>query len=431
MAVSAIARAPDARHAGAMRITAGSIVLVLVSACGDDGTSRPADAGARADSAALDAFVRDAGGPGVDAGADAGGPGRDDVSDAVETVRAEHGLIALGGAVVTGDGAIAVGASGLRRRDGSEPVEIDDRWHLGSDTKAMTATVAAMLVEDGTIGWDTTVVDAFPTFADRIDPAFAEVTLVHLLTHRSGLTGDLIADEPDAWSRLWMNVGPLPDQRLWLAEQLLTQAPAVAPGTAYVYSNAGYIVAGAMLEQATATAWEDLMRDRLFAPLAMESCGFGAPGDPALVDEPWGHAGASLDPIAPGFTADNPPALGPAGTAHCALDDWAAFIALHLRGARGDTELLGAASFDRMHADPGFATPSGFGYGYGWGVVARPWAGGDALTHTGSNTMWFAVAWLAPARDRAYLAVTNQAGADAEAGTDALVGALLSSHPPD
>ena len=421
-----------------MRTVLLAVLVSTLCACGDDGAAS-FDAGTRGDAAGLDAGRLDAGrldAADLDAERrdaerrDAGAPAWDDVSAAVETVREAHGSIALGGAVVTGDGMIAAGVAGVRRRDGTEAVELDDRWHLGSDTKAMTATLAAILVEDGVIGWDTTVADAFPGFADRIDPAFATVTLVHLLTHRAGLTGDLIADDPDAWSRLWMNVGPLPDQRLWLAERLLTRAPSVAPGSAYVYSNAGYIVAGAMLEQATATAWEELMRDRLFAPLAMESCGFGAPGDASAVDEPWGHRGAALDPVAPGFTADNPPALGPAGTVHCPLDDWSAFVALHLRGARGDTELLTRASFERLHADPGFGSPSGFGYGYGWAVVSRSWAGGDALTHNGSNTMWLAVAWLAPARDRAYLAVTNQADDAASAGTDALIGALRSSYPP-
>ena len=128
--------------------------------------------------------------------------------------------------------------------------------------------------------------------------------------------------------------------------------------------------------------------------------------------------------------ADNPPALGPAGTVHCSLEDWGKFIALHLRGARGDTELLPASAFARLQEGPGFATPTGNDMAYGWVVSERPWAGGKVLFHTGSNTTFFANVWMAPLRGRAYLAVTNSAGMAAHLGTDAVVGAMVERFLP-
>jgi hypothetical protein len=88
--------------------------------------------------------------------------------------------------------------------------------------------------------------------------------------------------------------------------------------------------------------------------------------------------------------------MGPAGTAHCTLSDWAKFVAVHMAGARGEeTAILPASAFTRMHT----AWPGG-DYGLGWGVTDRPWAGGLTLVHSGSNTLWLVVAWVAPARDR-------------------------------
>jgi hypothetical protein len=58
-------------------------------------------------------------------------------------------------------------------------------------------------------------------------------------------------------------------------------------------------------------------------------------------------------------------------------------------------------------------------------VVKRDWAGGNALMHNGSNTMWYVVMWLAPEKDFAVVAATNAAGADAEKGCDEAASAMI------
>ncbi|MEO0326066.1 MAG: serine hydrolase domain-containing protein [Myxococcota bacterium] len=252
----------------------------------------------------------------------------EDLAALLAPLREARSLPALAAAVVDAhDGLLALGAVGQRRSGGSEAVTRADRWHLGSDTKALTATLAARLIEDGTLSWDTTLATGFPTLAERMHPDFRDVTLVELLTHRAGLTGNLPAERPELWGRLWEAREPLSDERLWVAEQLLTAAPAVTPRSEVRYANAGYIIAGALLEQATGESWEALMEARLFTPLGMASCGFGPAATVGRVDAPWGHRAG--EPVPPGPAADNPPALGPAGTVHCSLADWAKFIALH------------------------------------------------------------------------------------------------------
>ena len=87
------------------------------------------------------------------------------------------------------------------------------------------------------------------------------------------------------------------------------------------------------------------------------------------------------------------------------IPDWAKFAALHLRGAQGKARLLKTATFRTLHTPPG-----GGDYAGGWIVVDRPWAGGRAFTHSGSNTMWHCTVWLAPLRDFGTLVATNQGG---------------------
>ena len=66
----------------------------------------------------------------------------------------------------------------------------------------------------------------------------------------------------------------------------------------------------------------------------------------------------------------------------------------------------------------------------GWVVVDRDWAGGAALTHAGSNTMWFAVTWVAPQRDFAVLVACNQGGDVAAQACDDAAWALIQRFPP-
>ena len=105
-----------------------------------------------------------------------------------------------------------------------------------------------------------------------------------------------------------------------------------APGFVFSDQNANFILAGAMLERRTGKSWEDLMTTELFQPLGMTTAGFGAPGNASDVNEPYGHSDASGQRVA--SKGDNTSALGPAGTMHGSLDDWAKFVRQRLDGSR-------------------------------------------------------------------------------------------------
>jgi len=347
---------------------------------------------------------------------------------------AQHGVPGMAAVVLQGDHIIAQGVAGVRKAGSPPPITINDRFHLGSDAKAMTATLIALLIEEGRLTWSTTVGDIFGDTVKDMNPVWKKVTIEQLLTHRAGAPSDLKRD--GLWLRLWKRQGTPTQQRLQLVKAVLSRPPEFPPGSKYMYSNAGYALAGAMAEKITGRAWEELLQQRLFKPLKITTAGFGAPGEFGKINQPLGHK-PSGEPVEPGPQGDNPPAIAPAGTVYMSVTDWAKFIALHLRGDPANPNrrlrLLSAKSFARLHTPaPGSGQPQEGGYACGWLVVHRPWAKGSkpgnvglALTHAGSNTMWYCDVWVAPEKDFALLIACNQGGDNAFKACDEAASALI------
>jgi CubicO group peptidase (beta-lactamase class C family) len=333
---------------------------------------------------------------------DVGHVGDGQLNDLLELIRGDHRLPALAAVTFGPDGVLESGFVGVRALGHPDLIAADDQWHIGSLTKSMTATVAAILIEAGKIDWKTTIADVLTDIPMR--PEYRAVTLTDLLTNSAGLTTD--ATRAPSWSSLASSTLSLSAQRRQLAREYLAMAPVSAVGT-FNYSNAGYVVAGAMLEQVAGEAWERLITDDLFTPLQMTTAGFGPPAGPTELAEPWGHSvlDDGFDPTPPGPAADNPPALGPAGTVHASLADLATYYAMHLKGAMGTSALVSTASFQILH------TPApGTIYACGWGVATRDWAGGTVFQHDGSNNFWYADVWLAPEKGFGVLTLINGAG---------------------
>lgn len=339
------------------------------------------------------------------------------VADLLEPIRQKYKLPALAGAVLTSRGIESIGVTGVRKAGTPVSVTVEDEWHLGSDTKAMTATILASLVEKRKLRWDDTLGHIFPHLAPSMNPQMREVTVLQLLSHRAGLPHDV------AWRQFSGAGEPLPEQRRAVVKLVGSMQPASTPGSKYEYSNVGYVLAGAIAERLTGQAWEDLIAKTIFEPLGMRSAGFGGLGTPGKIDQPWPHYANGQPLPNNGPAVDNPEVMGPAGTVHCSLSDWAKFVADQLRGDRSERALLRPESYKQLHT-PAF----GGDYASGWLVVDRPWGGGAVLNHAGSNTMNYAVAWVAPKRDFAVLVCTNQGGDSATKGTDEAAGELIKLH---
>jgi CubicO group peptidase (beta-lactamase class C family) len=190
-------------------------------------------------------------------------------------------------------------------------------------------------------------------------------------------------------------------------------------------------VAGLIAERAAGQPFETLIVDRLFAPLGIQSAGFGAMGTPGMEDQPWQHYIDSANrrvEVAPAANADNPPSYGPAGRAHMSVPDWAKYIRAVIRAERGDHAFWSAATAQKL-TTPHLLVGSGTdGYAMGWLTTRRSWAPGQILTHSGTNTMNYSVAWLAPEGGFGIIVVTNQGGARAATATDQAAGRLISLY---
>jgi CubicO group peptidase (beta-lactamase class C family) len=278
----------------------------------------------------------------------------------------------------------------------------------------MTATLAAMFIDEGKLRWDTTIAEVFPELKGKMNPYYETVTVEQLLRHRGGVPTDPPAA---AWTRAWLQVGTPVEQRREFIAAVLAAPPADKTGTNKIYSNQGYAIVGAMLEKIAGQPWETLITDKLFKPLHMDTAGFGAPGTPGKTDQPWGHLRRLLMTVP--IQNDNPPAIAPAGRVHCSLDDLARYAIFHLEGEKKDG-LLKAETVRRLHTPPADGD-----YACGWVVMERSWAGGKALWHNGSNTYWYVNVWLAPVKDFAVIVATNIDVSDANDGTDAVAVAMI------
>ena len=225
---------------------------------------------------------------------------------ALDAVFAGAAPPALAAGIVTREGLGWAGVRGVRRAGADDAATLDDRWHLGSNTKAMTAAVFARLVEQGRARWGMPLAEALPGMT--VDPAWAGITLDDLMHHRAGLLDAGLLDQ--AWLiAAHGDQRPLPEQRTAFAARALAVPPR-GPVGSFAYGNGHYIVLGAAIESLTGQPWEAVMQAELYAPLGLTSAGFGAPPDPNA----WGHRSVGgkplpMDPTSPG--ADNPPALGP------------------------------------------------------------------------------------------------------------------------
>jgi CubicO group peptidase (beta-lactamase class C family) len=344
-------------------------------------------------------------------------PSAQEVVSLIEPIRQQHYVPALGAALVSRDGIVASGVTGVRKRGTDVAVTINDKWHLGSNTKAITAVIVATLVERGKLSWETTIGQVFPELSKTFPEEFRGITVTQLLSHHAGLPADL------NWGDMARSAASLPEQRLNALKTAASTQLAAPPGTKFGYSNLGYTLAGTIAERVAGQPWEDLMREIVFKPLRMLSCGFGGVGTPGEIDQPWPHKEDGGPMAANGPSVDNPEVMGPAGTVHCSIGDYAKFIADQLRGESGDGALLKAKTYKALHT-PRF----GGNYAFGWGVLSQDWAGGIVLAHQGSNTLNFCIVRVAPRRGFAVLAVTNQGGDEGQKAALEATDALIRLH---
>lgn len=289
-----------------------------------------------------------------------------------------------------------VAISGKRRIGGSKAVTPDDRFAIGSNTKAMTCAAIVGLAQRRGPLLSQTLPQVFAEWASEIHPAFTQVTLIDLLHHRGGLPPyNGSGPEEDAFlATVDADTGGQPTtmmgRRAYFARWLLAQPPAtgVTPGRDYLYSNAGYVLAAAMIEAQTSRAFEDVFDEVLVKPLGLE--GVWRSPVPGERDVLWGHEGtasalavveATAESLA---TKDWLDIMAPAGHWACTGAAYGHWLEWHVRALRGELTPLPQVYVDDLRAAKGGR------YAWGWLGLATP--NRVLLMHTGHEPGFMAEA---------------------------------------
>jgi len=173
----------------------------------------------------------------------------------LDSLRYAYDLPALAAAVVMDTGVVEARAVGCRRYAGEANVTDNDQFHLGSDTKALTAVLIGYLVDDGLLTWDTTLPAIFPEYAEVMKDQYKSVTVKDVLSHAGGLIGNVTFQTTTT---------TVVEQRREVASWAVQQNPTNARGT-YNYSNVGYIIAAAIADKLTGRPYENLLSNVCFS----------------------------------------------------------------------------------------------------------------------------------------------------------------------
>ncbi len=316
--------------------------------------------------------------------------------------RREGRIPGIVGVIVTSDGVALKAADGVRKLDTKDLVTLSDRFHIGSNTKAMTGLLAGILVDKATIRWDTKVSEVFPEWETEMRKDYLSVTLRDVLAHRAGI---LPFKHGTDFEQVPASVyeGSATEIRRAFTAWLLKQPSVEVPAQGHTYSNAGYSVASALLEKASGRSWERMIEGDLFEPLGIA----GGPGWPAAAAEnqPWGHwiQNGRLVPHDPNGSYQLHEVIAPAGDIHMSVLDYAKFLQMILKGLKGEDTLVKSETLQfLLYASRGF--PS---YSMGWGSVRR-----DGLTissHDGSAGTFYCHAVIVKEHDLAIALMANSA----------------------
>jgi CubicO group peptidase (beta-lactamase class C family) len=304
-------------------------------------------------------------------------------------IREHYNIPGIAAALVTKDSILEIDVVGVLRSDSAIKIEQSDIFCIGSCTKSMTAAVAATLVEEGLISWETQPEDIFEELVGKINSGYQIITLKDILSHQGGIEPFYDDGLFDIYSDYPFLKGTPSEQRKIFTSWQLRQDPAYDPGS-YSYSNGGYVVAAAMLEEVSGRSWEQLIQEQLFQPLKMSSAFIGMPYQKDL-SQPWRHyhRDANEKPVPlPVSERKIPEIINPAGSVSISIKDFATYAMFHLNGLAGHDGILKSKTIKYLH-EPVIESEDNQAYALGWGIR---WFGEAKVSgHSGGDQSVFAM----------------------------------------
>ena len=284
-------------------------------------------------------------------------------------------------AIVRNDSVLVAKGYGVRELGKPDRVDGNTVFNIASLAKSFTTTAAAMLVDEGKLSWDAPVRRYLPQleFSDRY--LTERVTMRDLLSHRTGLHGS---------NMMWVMTDISRPEIIRRARFLQPDAPF---RTDEIYSNVGFTIAGEALAAAAGTSYEDLIRQRIFAPLGMRSTTISMADLARQTNKVTPHA--ILEGVQRPFPWHDIDIIAPAGGINSSASDMATWLRFQLGdGAFAGKRLVSAAQMSEMHSPQVVirVTPAmkrarqvqGWpGYALGWNVM--DYRGHPILWHSGNG----------------------------------------------
>ena len=333
-----------------------------------------------------------------------------------DSIRIKYNIPEIGYVVVSSDSILEMKTLGFKRAGTTIEAEPNDRFHLGSNTKAITGLIGAILVKQNKIDWNTKFFDLYPELKSSSNPAFYDITLVDLFEHRARILPFTDGVEfPNPQETKFK--GSASDQRKQFVEWVLT-LDTVKTEEKISYSNAGYSITATMLEKASGKTWEDLVLD-LGEKLGVDF-GFSWPNN-CDSSQPWGHwyEDNKLIPTPP-HDSYQLCWVEPAGDINMSISDYAKFIQYQLLGLHGRSLLLSKEEFEFIH----YGVPESDHYSVGWGWAINK-EGHHVSAHNGSAETFYCYAYIINEIDRAYVVFANCGSDQADAGVRKLLSFLI------
>jgi CubicO group peptidase (beta-lactamase class C family) len=253
------------------------------------------------------------------------------------------------------------GGWGLRDREAELPVTQDTLFAIGSTTKAFTATTIGALVDEGLLEWDKPLRDYVPEVRLH-DPFVSDrLTIIDLLSHRSGLPRHDLT---------W--VGQPERSRAEIVRALRFLPLSKDLRQQFQYCNLGYLVAGYVVEALSGVPWEDFVRGRLLGPLGMGRTNLSV--DEMLADDDHATAYTRREGEIERVPQRPLPAMAPAGAINSSAADMARWLLAQLGGGQLDGATVMSPATAKRQLTPHMVIPgygevpglSAYAYGLGW-----------------------------------------------------------------
>lgn len=336
-------------------------------------------------------------------------------SQFADSIRIAHHIPELSYAVADSKTILEIAVLGKHSIALPDKATIEDRFHIGSNTKAMTAFIIAKYVEKGKLEWTTPFFDIFPEWKANSNVDYHKITLQDLLSHRARIQpfqGENDPIIPDF-------KGTKQEKRRAFGKFVLTQKPVdVDTIHQFTYSNADYTLATLMVERVTKKSWEQLVVQVFNKDLNL-NVGFSWPENQKNKDT-WGHSFENNQLIPVASNADfHLDFTEPAGDLNIKLKDYVKLMQLHLDGLNGNDNYLTAKTYQ-------FLLKGIENYALGWYNIYEN--GKELSTHSGTVGTYYSLVHIDRMNRKAYIIFTNSFNQDTQQGVRLLMRKLKANY---